>query len=779
MPASKPALPPIQPDLYARIDLLDFEPYVRTFVDIITDENTQMPLTIGVFGPWGSGKTSLMRMIEKGLADWQDERERAGAPSVRKLVTIWFNAWRYNRDEALWRALILRVLAVLRAEMRADPRAEEIKEILDRMETNLHRVSGPTTLGDLTIDGRSMFGAEGEGVEGARFQLPTAVGLDLLEKMAQAAAEAGGEGKPEAAFKSFRAALERLRTDFDRKRVQALEDFLGDFETLVKGHVYPGALIVFVDDLDRCLPERAVEILEAIKLFFNVPQCIFVLGIDRQVVERGIRLKYRDYEDLDEEGPPPISGTKYLEKIVQIPFQLPAIDRVAMKGYVREMVPGLAQIDDRCYEVFTVGVEPNPRRVKRTLNIFLLLWRLSRNRPDLVEKIGPVRLLKIVIVQMHYPKLFALLPNDPGLLIELETRFRAMERQKGRDYAEQAGAQGETTGTTGPEAAFLGDAGLRDLLTLHGENEPEANFFDMQPGEVKQYVHLSSSAVEAWAAREGKPLAAEMQLVRIPEGEALVGMPPEMLDRVAPLYEEEGLGADRQWLQAQTPQHRLALPAFDIGRYPVTNAEYAAFVEDSQGQISPPRHWEDGAVPPELARHPVVNVTWQDALAYCRWLSQRTGKTYRLPTEVEWEKAASWDFRAGEKRTYPWGDEWDPDRCNNGTAPEQGTTPVGQFSRAGGDSSYGASDMAGNVWEWTLSKWGRDRSGPSFVYPYDSADGREALEGSDLRVLRGGSFYDGPGWCRATSRFPNEPLLAADYIGFRVVRMVEGADGAS
>ena len=176
-------------------------------------------------------------------------------------------------------------------------------------------------------------------------------------------------------------------------------------------------------------------------------------------------------------------------------------------------------------------------------------------------------------------------------------------------------------------------------------------------------------------------------------------------------------------------------------------------------------------------------------MAYCDWLSQQTGKKYRLPTEAEWEKAASWDARTGTKRCYPWGDEWDATQCNNKEDGPGHTTPVGQYSPAGGDSAYGVSDVAGNVWEWTLSKWGRDRDKPTFGYPYDHSDGREALEGAEFRVLRGGCFYDGAGWCSTSARYPNEPLLAADYIGFRVARVlalspVEGVeeevtDGAS
>jgi hypothetical protein len=173
---------------------------------------------------------------------------------------------------------------------------------------------------------------------------------------------------------------------------------------------------------------------------------------------------------------------------------------------------------------------------------------------------------------------------------------------------------------------------------------------------------------------------------------------------------------DGQFSREQ-PQHELALPAYQIGRYPVTNAEYAAYVE-ATGRDAP-RHWREGRFPEELADHPVVNVTWRDALAYVQWLAERAEQPYRLPTEAEWEKAA----RGDDGRLWPWGDEWDPARANCQPEGPKGTTPVGQYSAAGGDSPCGAADMAGNVWEWCSSLWGNDPNKPSFVYPYRATTG--------------------------------------------------------
>ncbi len=173
-----------------------------------------------------------------------------------------------------------------------------------------------------------------------------------------------------------------------------------------------------------------------------------------------------------------------------------------------------------------------------------------------------------------------------------------------------------------------------------------------------------------------------------------------------------------------------------LTRTPVTNAQYAAFVQATgHGQ---PEHWKGGRPPGDKRRHPVVYVSWHDAVAYCRWLAEVTGKPYRLPSEAEWEKGA----RGSDGRIYPWGNRWDAQRCNSGEGGPGDTTPVGAYPQ--GASPYGLLDLAGNVWEWTRSLWGREVSRPAFGYPYDAEDGREDPGAGDevLRVLRGGAFGD-------------------------------------
>jgi formylglycine-generating enzyme required for sulfatase activity len=190
----------------------------------------------------------------------------------------------------------------------------------------------------------------------------------------------------------------------------------------------------------------------------------------------------------------------------------------------------------------------------------------------------------------------------------------------------------------------------------------------------------------------------------------------------------------------------------------VTNAQYAAFVEATD------RDWTGGKPPQVKADHPVF-VIWNDVMAYCRWLSEVTGKSYLLPSEAEWEKAA----RGTDGRIYPWGGQWDERRCNfdkEGSWPV-GTTPVEAYSD--GASPYGVLDMAGNVQEWTRTLWGTNAGKRDFNYPYDPHDGRENLEGRSSVVVRGGSFLSSWWEVRCAFRGWLRPHSSDKDLGFRVV----------
>ncbi len=232
------------------------------------------------------------------------------------------------------------------------------------------------------------------------------------------------------------------------------------------------------------------------------------------------------------------------------------------------------------------------------------------------------------------------------------------------------------------------------------------------------------------------------------------------------------LGSDDPSLkEACRPRHWVAVGPFCIARFPVTNADYQRFIDDNPDYPVPfsamrfaQRHnWDQRSrtCPRGREDHPVVLVTWADALAYCRWLSQVSGYRCRLPTEAEWEKAAAWDAAAGRSRRYPWGDKFDETRCNVDAhgALRLDTTPVGRFGERG-RSPFGLSDCAGNVWEWTGSLY--------WPYPYSANDGREEQQAQGQRTVRGGAYDRGPETALCAWREGVDPELRAANIGFRV-----------
>jgi formylglycine-generating enzyme required for sulfatase activity len=192
-----------------------------------------------------------------------------------------------------------------------------------------------------------------------------------------------------------------------------------------------------------------------------------------------------------------------------------------------------------------------------------------------------------------------------------------------------------------------------------------------------------------------------------------------------------------------------------MARYPVTNELYNAYIK-SKGIKHPVNGWE------KKKDHPVVNVSWEDAMAYCQWLNNLliaelpSGLVLRLPTEAEWEKAA----RGTDGREYPWGNGFDKNKCNTSESGKGSTTSMGFYSPQG-DSSYGCADMNGNVWEWTHSL--------KKAYPYNVMDGREDEKAPGARMLRGGSFLHGLRRARCASRSDLDIHYFNDRIGFRVV----------
>jgi len=236
------------------------------------------------------------------------------------------------------------------------------------------------------------------------------------------------------------------------------------------------------------------------------------------------------------------------------------------------------------------------------------------------------------------------------------------------------------------------------------------------------------------------------------------------------------MGGDSEGLAREKPVHLVDLDAYYISKFEITNREWRKFRDDAG--YDDPKFWPNGRVvprdqipywtqannhgggTPDSDDYPVLGVNWDAAAAYCAWLSTRTGKRYRLPTEAEWEKAA----RGSDGRHYPFGQTVDRRQANYVGAQTFDTVmPAGSF--AGGASPYGAFDMAGNVMEWCQDWYDRD---------YYSVSPRRNPRGpatGAYRVVRGGSFFVEPFDLRATARSAAWPSFQAHrMIGFRPVR---------
>jgi len=253
---------------------------------------------------------------------------------------------------------------------------------------------------------------------------------------------------------------------------------------------------------------------------------------------------------------------------------------------------------------------------------------------------------------------------------------------------------------------------------------------------VKPHMHFDNLAI--WTS-DAPPQASTLEPLRKnPNGDLVLIPGGDFI-----------LGSD---VNRDEPPQMLPLPDFYIDRTEVTNAQYRACIA---ADICTPLQSPDSRSHPDYANQakfdafPVINVTWQQANTFCGWAGKR------LPTEAEWEKAASWNNATRTKSDWPWGDAFDAKLLNSDESQSGDTTAVGTFP----PELNGTVDMAGNVSEWTSSVFR--------AYPYDEADGREDPKTPGARAYRGGSWAQTQGKALAIWRQPAPPESAFNELGFR------------
>ncbi len=689
-----------------------FNEYAVTLARLIAAKSTATPITIGVYGPWGSGKTTLL-LRTKALLDGEKVKGEDGQPlrwnegdNFRTVKTVWFNAWKYHEEDSLLAALIR---AILQA-MAKDGLFAKVKSDWGKKDYDLFK----TLISAFKV----------------KFGLP---GVAELEFHLDPEKNPPEFTKHLAFFDAFEETLERLIKTWAGK---------------------DGVLAVFIDDLDRCPPDRVVQVLEAIKLFLDRTGAAFVLAADEDAVLQAVMQHYRTMLPDTETDQTAAAqrlrqwAREYMEKIVQVRFPIPAIQGWAMReGYFQDLAGEIwndgREIPPELQQVIVAAAESNPRKVKTFLNGINLAWaalqnadRVGQSNEDLwLSFVGVYAVLRAA-PNAFYKQVQALTEESPSFSSNALRRLweDAQRWARGADDREDGG---QTIFDR-----YNSARGFKRALAILADIHPGVEkilevlsvvLYFMTPvaetSEGKFFVDIVSFDVKGL----------RLPLVRVPKGPFLMGST------------NDDFMADSDEMPAKDVNI-----AYDywIARFPITWRQYQQFDNDAV------------IIPPDKEEHPVVSISWKDALKFVDWLNDNyaeelrkivgDGYCFALPSELEWEKAA----RGPYGNRWPWGNEWQDGLANTREAEIGDTTPVGIYS-PDGDSPYGVADMVGNVWEWTRSVYKK--------YPYNSEDGRESFTRGGERVLRGGSFKDSKLRARAAAREWQLPYVSSVRIGFRVV----------
>jgi energy-coupling factor transporter ATP-binding protein EcfA2 len=473
------------------------------------------PLTIGIYGRWGSGKTSLMRLIEAVLPK---ETEGGG-----KLRSIWINVWELSTQEEVWHAFLQALFNQVHRKLPLWQRIDKGK-LLKQLATNSYRivlVITPMILGVLIAKPDAKWG-------------------DVLQLLANStAAWAGtlmtiGLGLWALVKPIIEAARETVNFDLEavlkyqpyEVQITELMRLRKQFEDMVETWVgEQGRLVVFIDDLDRCTPDKVPEVLEAIKLFTTTRRCVYVLGLDHDIVRQGIETKY---EFPESEG-----AAEYLEKIVQIPFHLPPLD----EGRMENFIDADYDVCPTAPDVFSRGLEPNPRKVKRALNVYRTLLKLADVRVDAweMDPVDPELVAKMVVIEGRFRPLHRHLVKEPEFLVKLDECLPETEvgtALKDDELIQALEKDGEVCRVLIGEADAKSGLVDRDSLgalvatLLAGKKR----FKDQPLDQIRSYIYLI--ATTEGGAEQIRPSREQRQ--------ALLGGDPARIEKLVKQIQEQG-----------------------------------------------------------------------------------------------------------------------------------------------------------------------------------------------------------------------------------------------
>lgn len=345
-------------------DLLHFERYVAPLFQIITNPQSLTPFTIGIFGPWGSGKSTLIQHLEEKLKERKDGFE---------FFRIIFNPWIYREDKNL----IVPLLHTIQDSIEQDP-GKRFAESAKKIGSVLTRIGAALLLKTVTAN---------------------QITLKDIEKQGKTYMEQHRHAK---------SVIRNLRKELQ----EVINEITKEGEN--------GRVVFFIDDLDRCEPDQIIGLLESIKLFLDLKHCFFILALDDEVIHRGIQIKYANFKFAKNRKER--IGQEYLEKMIQLPLYLYPLSEGEVQKYLERLsLP--AQVMEHA-ALFAGCMFPNPRKIKRILNLFLLNLAVLQNDESLKNLIRRDVLARLVVIQVQDYNLYLSMLRNPNFPEYLSKVYR-------------------------------------------------------------------------------------------------------------------------------------------------------------------------------------------------------------------------------------------------------------------------------------------------------------------------------------------------------------------